>query len=208
MRPPAKAITPIMQPIPDELAGERVLVRPLRPGDGAAIWEAVDESREHLRPWMPWVEKHVTPEHSEDVARRAHGRWILREDLMVGIFDLATGRYLGGSGLHRIEWDIPSFEIGYWIRVSEEGKGYVSEAVKLLCGLAFEHLFANRVFIKCDSNNTRSAAVPKRLGFVHEATLRNAGKTPTGELRDTMIFAMTPLDYQAAPWYKDEGGKP
>lgn len=200
MRIPAEKPSPILQALPDQLFGERVVVRPLRPGDGPALWEAVEESREHLRPWMPWVDKHVTPNHSEEVARRAHGRWLLREDLMVGIFERESGRYLGGSGLHRIEWDIPSFEIGYWIRHSEEGKGYVSEAVRLLVGLAFDQLGANRVFIKCDSNNPRSAAVARRLGFIHEATLRNAGRTTRGALRDTLIFALIPADYRALPW--------
>lgn len=197
---PAEKKPPILQPLPDELIGERVIVRPLRAGDGQGMWEAVDESREHLRPWMPWADKHVNPAHSEEVARRAEGLWLLREDLAVGIFERETGRYLGGSGLHRIEWEIPSFEIGYWVRVSEEGKGYVSEAVQLLVGLAFDHLNANRVFIKCDSNNARSTAVAKRLGFIHEATLRNSARTPAGELRDTLIFALTPADYQALPW--------
>jgi RimJ/RimL family protein N-acetyltransferase len=200
MRIEKKPISPLLVELPDKLVGERVIVRPLRPGDGPGLFEAVNESREHLRPWMPWTDKHVTPDHSEEVARRAHGRWLLREDLMVGIFSRTDGRYLGGSGLHRIQWDVPSFEIGYWIRASEEGKGYVSEAVKLLTGLAFDKLFANRVFIKCDSSNTRSAAIPQRLGFVHEATLRNAARTISGDLRDTMIFAMTPADYKAAPW--------
>lgn len=206
MRIPSSKSSPLLLELPGELIGERVVVRPLRPGDGAALWEAVDESREHLRPWMPWVDKHVTPDQSEETARRAHGRWLLREDLMVGIFARGTGRYLGGSGLHRIEWDVPSFEIGYWVRKSEAGKGYVTEAVKLLCGLAFDELSANRVFIKCDANNTRSAAVPKRLGFVHEATLRNASRAISGDLRDTLIFALTPADYQAAPWRSSEGG--
>ena len=124
--------------------------------------------------------------------RRARAKWILREDLALGIWRNEDGRFLGGTGLHRIHWEIPAFEIGYWLRKSEEGKGYMSEAVTLLTRCCFETLKANRLEIRCDSRNQRSANVPRRLGFAHEATLRNDNRTRSGELRDTFVFALTP----------------
>ena len=39
------------------------------------------------------------------------------------------GRFLGSSGLHRIDWDVPKFEIGYWCRTSLARRGYITEAV-------------------------------------------------------------------------------
>ncbi len=159
--------------MPDEWLGPRVLLRPVRPGDGAALFEAVDESRAEIGPWLPWVEKTLAPSDSEEAVRRAAARWRLREDLMVGIWDRDTGRYLGGSGLHRIDWAVPSFEIGYWLRVSAWGRGYAAEAVQTLCAFAFGTLGASRVEIRCDPENTRSRAVPARVGFVLEARLRN-----------------------------------
>jgi RimJ/RimL family protein N-acetyltransferase len=67
--------------------------------------------------------------------------------------------------------------------------------VRLLVRFAFETLGANRVFLRCDARNVRSAAVAQRLGFVHEATHRNEARDHRGSLRDTMIFALTPDDY-------------
>ena len=191
---------PILRDLPDELIGERILIRPPRPGDGAAIFEAVEESREQIGPWLPWVEKTLTVSDGEEAARRGAARWLLREDLMVGLWESGTGRYLGGSGLHRMDWAVPSFEIGYWLRVSAWGQGYVTEAVQMLCRFAFETLGANRVEIRCDAKNTRSAAVPKRLGFVQEALLRNECRDGAGALRDTLVFALTPEDYANAIW--------
>jgi len=189
---------PILRDLPDALHGERILLRPLRPGDGAAIFDAVKESREQIAPWLPWVEKTQTPSDSEEAARRGAARWLLREDLMVGIWDKSTDCYLGGSGLHRIDWTVPAFEIGYWLRTSAWGQGYASEAVQTLCRFAFESLGANRVEICCSAANDRSAAVPKRLGFALEARLRNDGRDRDGELRDMLIFALTPDDYNKA----------
>ena len=189
---------PILRDLPDTLLGERILLRPLRSGDGAAIFEAVEESRAEIGPWLPWVEKTQTLSDSEEAARRGAARWLLREDLMVGIWDNSTGRYLGGSGLHRIDWTVPAFEIGYWLRTSAWGRGYAAETVQALSRFAFEDLEAKRVEIRCDAGNARSRAVPERLGFTQEARLRNSCRDGAGELRDTLIFALTPDDYEQA----------
>ena len=189
---------PILRDLPEELLGERVLLRPPRAGDGAAVWEAVEESREQISPWLPWVGKTLVPQDSEAAARRGAARWQTREDLTVGVWERGTGRYLGGSGLHRIDWAVPAFEIGYWLRASAWGRGYISEAVQALCRFAFETLGANRVEIRCDGRNARSIAVPRRLGVVQEATLRNQCRDGAGALRDTLVFAWTPDDYARA----------
>jgi RimJ/RimL family protein N-acetyltransferase len=191
----AESPNPIMVDIPSELVGERVRIRPYRTGDGAALWEAVEESREHILPWLPWGDTHKSPADSEAFVRRNEGRWILREDLPLSIWDRSTGRYLGGSGLHRIDWAVPSFEIGYWLRKSAEGHGYMTEAVWLITSMAFETLKANRVFIRCATRNHRSASIPPRLGFVHEGTLVNSLRDARGDLCDIMMFAMTPKCY-------------
>ena len=98
------------------------------------------------------------------------------------MWERASGTYVGGSGLHRIDWSVPNVEIGYWIRTRFEGRGFVTEAAALLAAFAFDTLQAQRVRIRCDAANARSAAVPRRLGFVHEATLRNEARHERREL--------------------------
>jgi ribosomal-protein-serine acetyltransferase len=181
--------------LPAELLGERVLVRPYRSGDGRALWEAVEESREHILPWLPWGDSHRSSADSEAFVRRCAAQWQARESLPVGIWARSNGTYLGGCGLQSIDWDVPSFEIGYWLRRSAVGHGYMTEAVKLLCQLAFETLHANRVFIRVAAGNHRSAAIPPRLGFLREGTLRNCKRDTQGELCDMLVFGMTPEDY-------------
>ena len=102
---------------------------------------------------------------------------------------------IGSSGLHRIDWSVPKFEIGYWLCTSHSGKGYMTEAVNGISAFAFEQLGAKRVEIRCDILNERSAAVARRTGFLHEGTLKaEARHHLTNELRDTMIFAKTKTD--------------
>jgi len=191
---------PILIDIPAVVEGPRILLRPWRRGDGPALWDAIDSSRDHLAPWMPWVDDTRNSDDAEEYAIRAGARWHLREDLAVGIFDRETSRVLGGSGLHRIEWTIRRFEIGYWVRADAEGHGYASETAQLLTRLAFDDLGACRVEIRMDTRNERSRRVPERLGYTLEATLRQAMAAPDGTPVDVHVFALLADQYRALPW--------
>lgn len=181
-------------PLFEELRSERIIVRPYRESDAQSLFEAVAESRDHLRPWLPFADEHQTVEESRDWIIHQVANWVLREDLVLGVWEAATGRFLGGSGLHPRNWETRYFEIGYWLRASATGHGYITEAVQLLTGYAFTALAATRVEIRCDERNVRSAAVAQRLGFVQEARLRNEQLAADGVFRNTLIFALIPND--------------
>jgi ribosomal-protein-serine acetyltransferase len=181
-------------PLFEELRGPRVIVRPYRLDDAEDMFAAIEESRQHIWPWLPWGDQHQTIEDTRDFILRSQAHWLLREDMTVGFFEASSGRYLGGSGLHSRGWDVPTFEIGYWVRASAEGHGYVAETVRLLTDFAFASLNAQRVMIRCDARNTRSAAVAERLGFVREAHLRNDTRAADGEVRSTLVFSLIPSD--------------
>jgi ribosomal-protein-serine acetyltransferase len=182
-------------PLFEELRGERIVVRPYRESDAQDLFEAVAESRDHIRPWLPFADAHQTIEESRDWIIQMMAHWLLREDLILSVWEAATNRYLGGTGLHAHNWDTGYFEIGYWIRASAEGHGYVTEAVRLLANYAFDTLKANRLEIRCDVLNVRSAAIPQRLGFVREGCLRNDATAPDGRIRSTLVFSLIPGEW-------------
>jgi ribosomal-protein-serine acetyltransferase len=178
----------------DELAGERVIVRPYRVEDAEALREAVEESREHIRAWLPFADAHQTIEETRDWITHRVADWLLREDMGTGVFLREDGAYLGGLGLHPRSWEIGFFEIGYWLRASAEGHGYMREAVWLLIEFAARDLLASRLEIRCDARNARSAGVAESLGFRREGHIRNGLHAPTGGMRDTLIFGLIPGD--------------
>ncbi len=156
---------PILLDFPDHLETERLLIRAPKPGDAPAIHAAINESMDNLRHWMPWADPHETVDELETFLRSMVARFITREELMLLLWRKSDGLFVGGSGLHRIDWSVPRFEIGYWVRASLEGQGYITEAVNGISQFAFDTLGAERVEIRCDSRNQRSAAVAKRAGF-------------------------------------------
>ena len=183
-------IDPVLIEVPEALYTERLLIAAPRVGLGPALSVAVAESIGTLSPWMPWAQQAPSIEDSEAVVRRQLADFILRKDLPYQFFDRkAEGRrLLGGTGLHRMDWAARRFEIGYWIRSSAQGQGYVSEAVNALTTMAFEKLQARRIEIRMDDDNARSRAVAERCGYTLEAVLKNDSLTPAGVLRSTCIY--------------------
>src|SRR3954471_5048043 len=187
-----KKVEPLLIPLFDELKGERIIVRPYREEDATALQEAVAESRDHIRPWLPFADEHQTVDESRVWINGQRAQWILRASMNCCVVDAATGRYLGGIGLMVHSWEIRSFEIGYWLRKSAEGHGYMTEAVRLLTDFALDKLEAQRVMIRCDERNAHSANVAKRLGYVQEGCLRNEFQSPDGEASNTLVFSLIP----------------
>ncbi|CAN5884632.1 GNAT family N-acetyltransferase [soil metagenome] len=175
--------------VPETLETDRLVVRPPRLDDVPDIYAAVCESLPDLQPWMPWATAEYSLQSCEENTRTAVAHFITREDLRYHFHDKTTGELLVCSGLHRIDWRVPKFEIGYWCRSSQSGKGFVTEGVAALTTLALETLGAARVEIRCDDRNLRSAAVAERCGYTLEGTLHNETRSPTGELRSTRVYA-------------------
>lgn len=137
-----------------------LLIRQFDEDDAADLAEAVSDSLEHLRPFMPWIASEpMTVE-----ARQAMiSEWNEGDDgLFCGLF--ANGRVVGGAGLHR-RVGPNGLEIGYWIRVDEVRKGYASAASAALTDVAFTDPAIDFVVIKHDAANTASGGIPRKLGF-------------------------------------------
>ena len=184
---------PLLIDVPERLETERLVLRCPRAGDGPAINAAVRASLDGLRPWMPWARDAPSDDESEAYCRRMHAKFLLREDLVLLIFERGSegpaDPLLGAVGLHRIDWAARCFEIGYWRRTGLEGLGIVSEAVRGLVRMAFDTLGARRLEIRMDDANGPSRRLAERLGFTFEALLRCNASTPLGEGRSTRVYA-------------------
>ena len=189
---------PILLDFPDSFETERLLIRAPRAGDGQAMNAAISESIDNLKRWlpMPWTQNVQTVAETEELVRRWVALWILREDFRLGLFRKTDGLYAGGCGLHRVDWNVMRFEIGYWVRASLEGQGYIREAVAGVTAFAFDVLGAERVELRCDSLNDRSIAVARRAGYNLDGNLRNNYEsTDKSTLHDTLVFSLLRAEY-------------
>lgn len=180
---------PILRDFPASFESERLVIRTPRPGGGAELNAAILETLDDLQPWMPWVTPVPTVGQSEEYCRGAYAKFIARSDLPLQLFLKDDVTFVGGSGLHPRDWDVPSFEIGYWCRRRFQGQGYISEAVHAITRFGFETMGANRIQIRRDADNLRSRRVAERAGYALEATLHNEARKTDGSLANTLVLA-------------------
>lgn len=179
-----------MTDVPESITSERLTIRSPQVSDVPEIVDAVRESLEALEPWMRWATRDYSVDDCEANTRQAIARFVTRQDLRYHFHDRVTGELIGSSGLHRINWQVPRFEIGYWVRTSKAGQGYVSETVRALSRLAFDRLGAKRLEIRCDDLNLASARVAERCGFELDAILFNWQRAADGSLRHERVYVM------------------
>ncbi len=181
---------------------ERLVIRCYNPKDAPLLQKSIQESVEHLRPWLPWVK--TEPEELKvkiERLRMFRAKFDMSEEYIFGVFDPKETELIGGTGLHpRVGSN--AFEIGYWVNVNHVNKGYASEFSAALTKVAFEIENVDRVEIHCDPNNNKSAAIPKKLEYIYEGTLRGRTETIDGEPSDSMIWSIWKEDYLKSPTYK------
>jgi RimJ/RimL family protein N-acetyltransferase len=178
---------------------ERLVIRCWRPGDAELLKEAIDDSLEHLLPWMPWA--HSEPEPLQikiDRLRHFRGQFDLGKDFIFAIFNSDETKVLGGTGLHTRAGE-NAREIGYWIHVDHIGQGLATETSAALTKVGFEIERVERIEIHCDPVNEISVAIPKKLGFSLDGILRKSTPALRGELRDTMIWTLLKEEYPDSP---------
>ena len=183
-------------PAPYRIETERLVIRCYDPRDAAPLKEAIDSSLDHLRPWMPWAEHEPqTLEEKTALLRGFRSAFDAGENFTYGIFSADESELVGGSGLHpRI--DPGGLEIGYFIRAGATRQGFVTESTAAVTRVGFEICEADRIEIHVEPRNMASAGVPRKLGFLEEATLRR--RLPgrgDGPLRDVTIFTMFREDF-------------
>src|SRR3954470_253643 len=106
----------------EEFTTERLLIRNPLPGDGKAVYQAMQASLDELKPWMPWAHTNQSEQDVEANIRDSIAKFITREDLRLHIFNKDSGEFIGSTGLHRIDWAVHKFEIGYWIDTRYSGR--------------------------------------------------------------------------------------
>ncbi|MBY0515699.1 MAG: GNAT family N-acetyltransferase [Bacteriovoracaceae bacterium] len=179
--------------IPEEIHTERLLIRKHQLSDAGFMFKAIDEDRERLRQWLPWVDQTKSLEDSKRNLETCLSSWENQSLFDYGFYS-KSGKFLGRGGLHSVNLAIPKAEFGYWMTKDGEGKGYVSEAISAIEAEFFKLGF-ERLEVRCDPLNIRSANVPKRLGYRLEAILSREARQ-NGKLRDTMVWAKLKNDHR------------
>ena len=146
----------------------------------------------HLSEWLSWATDDFSVEHAREFVRRNLRQFADNQGFSAQI--VFRGRVAGQVGYNMIDWVNRSFEIGYWLAAEFQGRGIMTRSCRALVDYAFRELRFNRVEIKCAVGNARSRAVPERLGFTEEGTLREAERLRDRYV-DLVVYSMLAADW-------------
>ena len=169
-------------------------LRELAPEDADELFGVVDGNREHLRQWLPWLDRNTRREHSlafieSTVEQRKAGK-----GFVCGVIE--RGRIVGICGFHPIEPPGDVAMIGYWLAEDATRKGLVTEGVAVLLEHGFRHMGIRRIEIPVATGNERSQAVCIRLGL-NKAPTRPRAEELYGVCVDHIPFFIEADEWKA-----------
>jgi ribosomal-protein-serine acetyltransferase len=185
--------------IPTRIETERIYLRKYEAGDGQWYYAMSQKNRAHLARYESEnvVMSIESEQDAEVVVRQLAAEWKARNCFFMGAFDKETDEFVAQVYIGPVNWNVPEFEIGFFVDKDYEGQGYVTEAVKAVLGFIFEHLKAHRVRMECDDTNERSWRVAERCGMVREGYFRENKKNADGRLSGTLWFGLLKREFES-----------
>lgn len=151
------------------------------------IFNAINQNRQFLRKWLPFVDfTHKAVDTERFVKSLLDKYSVSRDEVYVIWYKHEFAGLIGFKDIDRINDKI---EIGYWLIERMTGKGIATAATRKMINLAFRNMEMNRVQIRCGVGNTKSSAIPRRLGFSFEGVERS-GERHNRTYIDLEVFSL------------------
>jgi ribosomal-protein-serine acetyltransferase len=160
--------------------------------DAESVFAEVDQNRERLRDWLPWVDATRSPEDMRAFLERCAASE--GKEQPFGIY--VEGVLAGNVGLTLR--DAGEGELGYWIAGPFEGRGLVTRACRAVLGYAFDELGLRRMQLCAAAENERSRAVAGRLGMTQEGVLRQAERIRDDRILDQVVYSLLADEWTGA----------
>jgi len=170
---------------------EHTRLETLKISMASTIFEAIDTNRDFLKKWLSFVETTKKTGHPESFVKSITNQPREQRNEVYGIWHNEI--FAGLIGFNSTDWQNKKTEIGYWLIEKMQGKGIATNCTEKLVRYAFQKLKLNRIAIKTAVGNHKSAAVPKRLGFVFESVER-CGEIVGAKYLDLEIYSLLKAD--------------
>lgn len=155
------------------------------------IFDTIDRDRNYLQEWLPFVDATRSVADTTLFIKSLVRQKDKKKDEVYTIWH--NLKFAGLIGFKDTDWVNNKTELGYWLAQNMQGKGIITKSTAALTRYAFHKLGMNRVQIKVATGNTRSEAIPIRLGFVFEGIERQ-GEWLNGSYHDLKIFSLLKSD--------------
>lgn len=160
--------------IPTRLETERLVVRKYKKGDGQDLFALVERNNNCQFLWanVEEVASLKTKTEAEIMVRKHEAEWVGRLRFVMGVWLKDENKCVGQIWIEPDKWDVPSFEIGWFVDGGYEGMGIAAESARRCLEFLFDNLKAYRVSAIMRDTSPRSWKLAERLGFRREGHLR------------------------------------
>ncbi len=158
-----------------------------------SLFNLVNTNRDFLKEWLPWVDNMQTVENFKDYINDCNRRALERTDLGYAI--LVNKNMVGRIGIHHINGQNKTGEIGYWLADGWQGSGIITKCCTVLIKYGFTELGLNRIEIKTAAGNHKSQAIAERLHFKKEGIIRQ-GELLNGKFIDLYLYSMVKDEWE------------
>ncbi|MCT4632559.1 MAG: GNAT family N-acetyltransferase [Firmicutes bacterium] len=148
---------------------------------------------EHLKKWMSWVEVDTPKSKVENFIKGCMRQFA--DGLGVQCTVYYKGQVCGIIGHNDMNTMHKFVSIGYWLDEDYTGKGIMTKVCKALIDMTFEDYEIHRIEIRTATENNKSYAIPERLGFVKEGTIRQV-ELVRGNYYDHYVYGMLREDWK------------
>jgi len=162
--------------------------------DAKEIYNAIDEQRDYLGEWLPFVEKTKGIKDTEDFINSVINEAEEKRELIIVIF--YKDNFAGIIGFKDTDKVNKKTEIGYWLSEKYQRLGIIIRSIKILLKYTFEEKEINRVQIKCAVKNEKSNKIPKRLGFKFEGIERDGELLSNNCFTDLEVYSLLKTDWE------------
>jgi ribosomal-protein-serine acetyltransferase len=170
---------------------EEIFLKEISLEDVEAIFNIIDSEREYMTKWLPFVELTQKVSFTRNFVKNYLNAEV--KDLTCAIY--YNQQFVGLIGLKDTDFDNLKTEIGYWLSESFQHKGIVTRSCRALINYSFYDLGLNRIQIKAASGNSKSLAIPERLGFKREGIERD-GELQSRGFVDLVMFGLLKKDWK------------
>ncbi|GIO21645.1 GNAT family N-acetyltransferase [Oceanobacillus sp. J11TS1] len=169
-----------------------IMLSLLEENHAQTLFDLVKENKAYLSNWLSFPSITNNVEDSKSFIQKSLFRFVNKEGFWVGIWYKDT--LVGSIGFLYFDWKVKKTEIGYWLGEAYTNKGIMTNACAAMVSYAFEELELNKVEIKTAVKNMKSAAIPKRLGFQHEGTIR-ADEVIRDSFHDREVYGLLKTEW-------------
>lgn len=167
------------------LVDDDILLKDIGLEDVEAIFNTIDNERNYLKEWLPFVE--LTEELS--FTHQFVENYLNSDKLDFTCAIYYQNQFVGIVGLKDTDPDNQKTEIGYWLSKKFEHRGIMVRSCKTLIDYAFNEMKMNRIQIKAATENFKSQHVAERLGFKREGIERD-GELHSRGFVDLVVFSL------------------